>query len=131
MQPQEPPANDHTWIVLCHASALLVLVPVVHYGALAGPLIVWLVKRDSLPDVNSHGRAALNFQISMTLYSIAAVTVPAFLIGNMPVLKLLPWALGWVLLLANLICIITASLKAGRGELFRYPFAIPFLPAKT
>ena len=58
--------NVRTWNALCHASALLGVV--LHIpGALLGPLIVWLVKRGDSPEIDAHGKEALNFQISMLI----------------------------------------------------------------
>ena len=52
--------NVRTWTALCHASALLGVF--LHFpGHLLAPLIVWLVKRDESPEIDAHGKEALNF----------------------------------------------------------------------
>jgi uncharacterized Tic20 family protein len=38
-------------------------------GHLLAPLIVWLMKRDESPEIDAHGKEAVNFQISMLIYS--------------------------------------------------------------
>jgi hypothetical protein len=75
--PSPPPLNAptltnvRTWNALCHASALLGVL--VHFpGHLLGPLIVWLVKRGESPEIDAHGKEALNFQISMLIYNVVA-----------------------------------------------------------
>ncbi len=71
--PLSAPAVTHvrTWTALCHASALLGVF--LHFpGHLLGPLIVWLVKRDDSPEIDAHGKEALNFQISMLIYNVVA-----------------------------------------------------------
>ncbi len=121
---------DHSWEVLCHVSALLVVVPAVRFGSVLGPLVVWLMKRGALPGVDAHGRAALNFQFSMAIYWWAVWALGQLtsrLPGPMALLDWGPWALMWGLHLLNLVCIIAAGLKAGRGEIFKYPIAIRFL----
>jgi hypothetical protein len=106
-----------SWSALCHASALLGVF--VHFpGHVIPPLIVWLLKRGDSPEIDAHGKEALNFQISMLIYNAIATVFCLVLIGFLilPVL--------WVL---NAIFVIIAAIKAGDGELYRYPLTIRFL----
>jgi hypothetical protein len=106
-----------TWTSLCHASALLGVF--VHFpGHVIPPLIVWLLKRGDSPEIDAHGKEALNFQISMLIYNAIATIFCIVLIGFLilPVL--------WVL---NAVFVIIAAIKAGDGELYRYPLTIRFL----
>ncbi len=119
----EPPlapstsSETKTWIVLCHASALLGLF--LHFfGHLLGPLIVWLLKRGDSPEIDAHGKESLNFQISMLIYDIVAGILCLVLIG-IPILIAL-----WIL---NTVFVIIASVQASEGKLYRYPFTIRFL----
>ena len=110
-------SNTRTWLVLCHASALLGLF--FHFlGHIFGPLIVWLVKRSESPEIDAHGKESLNFQISMLIYDAVAAILCFVLIG-FPILILL-----WIL---NTVFVIIASIKASEGELYRYPFTIRFI----
>jgi len=103
--------------VLCHASALLGLF--LHFfGHLLGPLIVWLVKRGDSPEIDTHGKESLNFQLSMLIYDAIAFVLCFVLIG-IPILILL-----WVL---NTIFVIIASIQASEGKLYRYPLAISLI----
>jgi len=103
-----------TWCVLCHASALLGVF--IHFpGHLLPPLIVWLAKRGDSPEIDAHGKESLNFQISMLIYDAVAAVLCVVLIG-IPILIVL-----WVL---NTVLVIIASVKAGQGEFYRYPFTI-------
>ena len=109
--------NVRTWSAFCHASALLGVF--LHFpGHVLAPLIVWLLKRDESPEIDAHGKEALNFQISMLIYNIVAGVFCLVLIGFLilPVL--------WVL---NAVFVIIAAIKAGDGELYRYPLTIRFL----
>jgi uncharacterized Tic20 family protein len=109
--------NTRTWIVLCHASALLGLF--FHFlGHIFGPLIVWLVKRGESAEIDAHGKESLNFQLSMLIYDAVAAILCLVLIG-FPILILL-----WVL---NTVFVIIASVKASEGQLYRYPFTIRFI----
>jgi uncharacterized protein len=114
--PTAPP-DIRTWIVLCHASALLGLF--FHFlGHIFGPLIVWLLKRGESPEIDAHGKESLNFQLSMLIYDVVAFILCFVLIG-IPILILL-----WVL---NTVFVIVASVKASEGQLYRYPFTIRFI----
>src|SRR5919108_1913165 len=116
-QPPPPPSTSseiRTWCVLCHASALLGLF--FHFlGHLLGPLIVWLIKRDASPEIDANGKESLNFQISMLIYDAIAAILCIILIG-IPILIAL-----WVL---NTVLVVIASVKAGQGKFYRYPFTI-------
>src|ERR1700746_1918665 len=114
-QPAAPPATSaRTWCVLCHASALLGLF--FHFlGHILGPLIVWLMKRGDSPELDAYGKESLNFQISMLIYDAVAAILCIVLIG-------IPILIGlWVL---NTVFFIIASVTAGQGEFYRYPFTI-------
>src|SRR5712671_6584317 len=87
IQPAGVPANTSTtrsWEVLCHLSSLVALIGV-PFGNVLGPLIVWLIKRDASPGVDAHGKEAVNFHLSWTLYWLVSTTVVGilciFLIG--------------------------------------------------
>ena len=112
--PMAVDGESRTWGMLCHLSALSAYVT--GLGGILGPLIVWLVKKDSLPFVDDQGKESLNFQISMLIYHlIGAALLLCFFIG-IPVLI--------VLSAMNIVLIIGASAKANRGEAYRYPFTL-------
>ena len=120
--PTSPPppiesSNVRTWTVLCHASALLGVF--FHFmGHVLGPLIVWLAKRHESPEIDAHGKEALNFQLSMLIYDAVALVL-CFVVIGIPILILL-----WIM---NTIFVIIASLQASDGKLYRYPLTIRFL----
>src|SRR5579872_1811605 len=118
---------DRTWDVLCHLSALAMYA--FPFGHILGPLIVWLVKRDSLPSVDAHGKESLNFQLSLTLYLMVAAGVTISLCFILIGLLLVPLLfLAAVLFpVLDLIMVIIAAVKAGNGELFRYPLTVRFI----
>lgn len=107
-------SSVRNWTVLCHASALAGFV-VPAAGHFLGPLIIWLAKRDSSPEIDAHGKEALNFQISMLIYSIIAGVLCLVLIG---------FAILLILHVLNVVFVIIASIKASEGRLYRYPLTI-------
>lgn len=109
--------NERTWTALCHASALLGVF--LHFpGHLLGPLVVWLVKRGDSPEIDAHGKEALNFQISMLLYTLISGVFCLILIGFLFI------AILWVL---NAVFVIIASIQASEGKFYRYPMTIRFI----
>src|SRR6185503_512179 len=88
------------------------------FANVLAPLLLWLWKREESAAVDEHGKESLNFQLSMTIYTIVAAATLFIFIG----IVLLP-----VILVANLVLIILASLDASKGQLYRYPFTISFL----
>lgn len=103
--------NDRNWAMLCHLSALLAFIPP-FVGLILGPLILWLVKGKEHPFIDEHGKEALNFQISVLIYSLVLCCT---LLG----IVLLP-----LLWLGDVIFVIIAAMKASDGESYRYPMCI-------
>ena len=109
--------NVRLWSVFCHASALLGVF--LHFpGHVLGPLIVWLAKRDESPQLDAHGKEAVNFQLSMLLYTVISGVFCLVLIGFVFL------AILWVL---NAVFVIIASIKASDGKFYRYPMTIRFI----
>src|SRR3954453_6922405 len=75
-----PTVQERNRAMLAHLSALLGLV-VWGAGIVLGPLIVWLIKRDTLPFVNDQGKEALNFQITVFLAGVVCTALIFLLIG--------------------------------------------------
>jgi len=118
-------AEEKTFGMLCHLSALaLFILP--SFGNVFGPLIVWLIKKDQSQWVDRQGKEALNFQISMVIYSIAAFFL-MFLLTITVIGIPLAILLGLGLAVFWLIAVIMASVKANNGEDFRYPLNIRFI----
>lgn len=89
-------------------------------GGLIGflvPLIIWLIKKDTMPFVDDQGKEALNFQITVLLGYVAC-TVIGFVTCGVGSLLVLPI---WV---ASLVLGIMGGLKANEGIAYRYPFAV-------
>lgn len=109
--------EEQNWAMICHLSALAgFLIP---FGNIAGPLIVWLIKRAEMPLVDVHGKEALNFQITVSI--AIAVCIPlVFVLIGIPLMVIVG--------LAALILTIMAAVKVSNGELeYRYPFALRLL----
>lgn len=108
--------DERMWAMFCHLSGLAGFI--FPFGNIIAPLVIWLIKKEEYPQVNIHGKEALNFQISITIYIIVSVVLIILVIGI---------ALIIILSLFSLIVIIIAAIKANEGEQYRYPLTIRFL----
>jgi hypothetical protein len=108
--------TERNWAMFCHLSAFSgFFFP---FGGIIGPLICWLSRRDESTWVNENGKASLNFQLSILLYLFLAAPLCLIIIG-FPII--------FILGVIKVVCIIIASVKASKGEEFRYPLSIPFI----
>ena len=109
--------NVRTWCALCHASALLCVF--LHFpGHIIPPLIIWLLKRGDSPEIDAHGKEAVNFQLSMLIYNLVAGVFCLVLVGFVFL------AVLWVL---NAVFVIIAAIQASDGKFYRYPITIRFI----
>jgi uncharacterized Tic20 family protein len=84
-------------------------------------IVLWMMKKDESPFIADHGREAVNFQISLAIYTVIATVFAIVLIG-IPFLFLIP--------VLGLVGLIMGAVAANRGELFRYPMTIRFLTGR-
>ncbi|MEO5596467.1 MAG: DUF4870 domain-containing protein [Lysobacteraceae bacterium] len=118
-------AEQRQWAMIAHLSALIGGVVTGGWGhslaCFVGPLIVWLLKKDSMPFVDDQGKEALNFNITVGIVFLALTifTVMTFGIGILIVWPAyLLVALGWLVLS------MVAAYKAYHGIAYRYPVCL-------
>lgn len=102
-----------TWGMATHLSGLVGLLGV---PSVAGPLIVWLVKKKDFPFVDDQGKEAMNFHITV-LIALAAC-VPAVLCVGLGVIAMI--GIG----IAATVLTIIAGMRANEGIAYRYPFTL-------
>ena len=107
------PASVHTISMLCHVLAFAGYI--VPFGHIIGPLVLWLLKKHESPLIDRNGKESLNFQISITIYSIACIPLMFILVGFFLLLAIV---------IFDLVMVVLAAVKAHRGELVRYPLTI-------
>jgi uncharacterized Tic20 family protein len=93
--------------MLCHLLGL--------FTSFIGPLILWLIKKDEDKFVDSQGKEALNFQITVILAMIASAILTVVIIGAF---------LWFATVVCNLIFCILACVAASKGEDYRYPICL-------
>ena len=109
-----PSAEERQWGLFGHLSSLAGLFTG-GIGNIVGPLIIWLIKKDTMPFAADQAKEALNFQITLIIAIVISWILAFVLIG----LLLMP-----LVGIANLVLCIIAGIKANNGESYRYPFAL-------
>jgi len=133
--PSAAEKEQRNWSMFCHLAALAVFVPLIPFGNVVGPLVVWLWKRHDIPGVNEHGKAALNFHLSITIYLLVIgllFALPLLLCSLIfPPLLLLAIP-AWIfmaigasaIVIAEIVLTIIAGLQASDGKHYRYPLTL-------
>ena len=97
--------EDKLWAMFAHLSGLIGL-------SFIGPLVIWLVKKESSRFVEDQAKEALNFQLTIILASLVA---SATCVG----VVLLP-----VIIIGGLVYAILGGVAANRGEAYQYPYTL-------
>jgi hypothetical protein len=126
---------------------------IIPFGNFIGPIILWVANKEKSEFIDSHGKQAINFQMSIFLYAviIGTLTIPFFIfkvfngidfidfnsfhdfhinIGKPSPLLYIGGGLGVLAIIGFIIelaLIVVASLKARDGQLYKYPLTINFL----
>ena len=117
-------ADQRQWAMFAHLSAIVGGLLTGHlggFGCVLGPLIIWAVKKDTMPFVADQAKEALNFNIS-----VGIVLFVLFLlgIGTLGIGFILTAPLMGIVCIAALVFIIIAAVKANEGVAYRYPFTL-------
>ena len=118
-------AEERQWAMFAHLSALVGGILTSGWagsvGCFIGPLVIWLVKKDTMPFVADQAREALNFNITVAIVFFALFVFGMLTLGLGFVLAVPLWILVGV---AWLVLVIIAAMKANGGEAYRYPFTL-------
>jgi uncharacterized protein len=140
------------WIPVSVISALFGIPMLVRFLflflSILGPLCVWQFKKNLDPAIDYHGKESVNFQLSLLIYWIILAILcfllfyftcrllitpgetglgKALIASAIMAITLMPGAVISVIMgIAAFILVIFASIKASKGEFYRYPFTIRF-----
>jgi len=109
--------QDKQLLVITHLSQLLDFVTGI--GGFIVPLILWLTKKDEIIDMDLHGKAIINFRISMFIYIL--ICIPLILFLGLGILGIL------VIVVFYLIFPITNAIRVTNNQAPNYPLSIPFI----
>ena len=102
----------------------LIMHTLAFFTGFIGPLVIWLIKKDESEFIDQHGRDALNFQISILLYSLVVTFLSVITCGVGAVLFL-------PLLLLVLVGCVIAAMQGYKGELCKYPLAFQLIKQQS
>ena len=138
-------SEERTLGVLLHLSPLIgYMLP--FFGNIVAPLILWSLKKNESEFVNLHGKEAINFQISTTIYALVLVllmlgiSIPLFLdlvnsgglkeneVFEFFMLRFLWWIpIMFISMLVFYVPMIIGAIKAGQGKQYKSIFTIRFI----
>ena len=133
-EPMNPPppvqtsglsSEERQWAMFAHLSALVGGILTTGWagslGCFIGPLIIWMVKKDTMPFVDDQGKEALNFNITVGLIFLALLLLSIVTLG----IGLIIAVPGWIIVgIAWLVFTIIAGIKANEGVAYRYPLTL-------
>jgi hypothetical protein len=102
--PSPSPAAPTSWRLYLELLALTGFV--FPFGQILGPMVLWLIKKDTVPEVDAEGKRVMNFNISWTIWGILSCGIMFFV---------------WMIIL------LISILKSANREPFRHPLTIDFL----
>ncbi len=109
--------SDKQLLVITHLSQLLTYIT--GFGGLLVPLIIWLTQKDKVHGMDAHGKAIVNFQLTILLLSI--LSIPAILLLGLGILALI-----FIGIVAFVLPIVNA-IKVNKGEAPSYFMTIRFI----
>jgi hypothetical protein len=118
-------AQERQWAMFAHLSALIGGIITAGWagslGCFIGPLVIWLVKKETMPFVDDQGKEALNFNITVAIVFAALLLLSLLTLGIGLVIAIPAF---FIIGIAWLVLTILASIKANEGVAYRYPFAL-------
>ena len=120
-----PDTQERQWAMFAHLSAiaggLLTSSVMGGIGCILGPLIIWLMKKDTMPFVADQAREALNFNITVAIVMLVLVLLG---VGTFGVGFVVTAPLMLIVGVAALVFVVIAAIKSNEGVAYRYPFAL-------
>lgn len=111
--------EEKNWAMFSHIAAFAAVIPLMPaIGMVLGPLVIWLMKKDSMNLVSENGKEALNFNITMFIAYCISFILMIVLIG-------IPIFFGLVIF--HFVITIIAAIKASEGGVYRYPFGLKLI----
>lgn len=126
------------------------------FGNFIAPLVLWSAQKNKSRFVDDNGRDAINFQLSILLYTIALaiISIPFFIwqifklegtnshiifndhfhshgdFANMSTLLIITIIVGTLavgIAIFEIVSVVSAAIKASNGENYKYPLTINFI----
>jgi len=91
-------------------------------GCFLGPLIIWLVQKDTMPFVGDQAKEALNFNITVGIVTLGLVVVGTVLL--VVLIGFLFYFAAFAVGIYWLVMTIIATIKSNEGVAYRYPMTL-------
>ena len=118
-------AEERQWAMFAHLSALAGGIITAGWagsiGCFLGPLVIWLMKKETMPFVDDQAKEALNFNITISAIFLLMLVLGVATLG---IGFLIAGPIMLIVGIAALVFIVIAAIKANEGVAYRYPFAI-------
>ncbi len=108
--------EEKQWAMFTHLAALAGFI--IPFGHIVGPLVLWQIKKEQSAYIDYHGKEAVNFQISITIYIAISIVLIFILVG----ILLLP-----TIIILSIVLTVIAALKANEGNYYVYPLTMRFI----
>ncbi len=109
-----PTSEDRNLALIAHLSGCAGVLGAGFIGFI-GPLVIYLLKKDSSPYIEAQSKEALNFQITIFLIALVCGALTAISCGTLFPLVFAP-------MLLQIVFGIVAALAVRDGANYRYPF---------
>ncbi|MEL4308928.1 DUF4870 domain-containing protein [Joostella sp. CR20] len=109
--------TDNQLLVITHLSQLLDYVT--GFGGLIVPLVLWLSNKESVINMDTHGKSILNFQLSIIIYSL--ISIPLIFFFGLGIITLI--AIG---IIAFVFPIVNA-IRVSNGDEVNYPLSLQLI----
>ena len=111
-QPTSPQVSQDSrnMALLCHLLGF--------FTAFIGPLIIWMIKKETDKFVDAQGKEALNFQITLIIGYIISGLLITVCIGGI---------LALIIAVLDIVFVIMACVAVSKGQAYRYPVCIRFI----
>jgi uncharacterized Tic20 family protein len=112
-------SDERMWAMFGHLSAFTAFITGI--GCILGPLVIWLIKRDTMAFAGEQAKEALNYNITVALAFVGLWVLTIITVG---IGIFLTFPIGFLLFIAWIVFTIIAAIKANEGVDYRYPFTL-------
>ena len=119
--PSGIPVQQRQWAMFSHLSALTGIFTG-GLGCILGPLIIWLIQKDSMPFVNDQAKEALNFNITVGIVALGLILVGTLLLVIL--IGFLFYFAAFAVGIYWLVMTVIATIKSNEGIAYRYPMTL-------
>ena len=119
---QHVTSEERTWAVIAHLSSVIAWAVSAGWLNFVGPLVVYLLKKDSSRFVRNASAGAFNFAVSMAIVTILGWILTFTVIGAVIGIPMI--FIGGI---GSLVLGIVGALKAAKDEAYTYPMQVKIL----